>query len=76
MYDKFSINQYRGSTTYKTSRLYFVKHVHVYLPHRKGYQGFGSAERNQVKNHELLSKCQVQTFGHVRTQLQSTYNKL
>ena len=44
-----------------------MNHVHGDIPHPKYSQVFGGVERNQVTNHELIPKYQVQKFGHMGT---------
>ena len=46
---------------------YSVNHVHIYLPHPKYSQAFGSAERNLGPNHELIPKHQACRLGHEGT---------
>ena len=52
---------------YETLWRYHVTHAHVYLPHPEGFKDFGSEERNQGPNHELILKYQVLPLGHVGT---------
>ena len=66
-HEKQSINRQYGSIMHKISCCYCTNHVHVYLLHQRGYQDFGSAERNQGLKHDLTSKFQVRPFGHART---------
>ena len=43
---------------------YLVIHLHVDLPHPKYYQAFGSVEKNQDSNHEVISKYHMGPFVH------------
>ena len=58
-HDKLAINQYHGSKMYKTVGHYCMIHLHGNLPHPKYSQDFGSADRSQGLNHELIPKYQV-----------------
>ena len=53
---------------YETSYRYRVRHAHSYLPHQKVYMALEFANTNRGKNHEFISKYQVQPFAHMGTQ--------
>ena len=62
-----AITSYCGSSTYKSLCCYHMIHVHVNLTHPRYSQSFGSAERNQGLNHELIYRYRVQSFDHAST---------